>query len=633
MSDDEFRSSSLAAAAGGRPLIIEEPPLQNGRKQYLSPEQHHHDHRWKAPFKSRSCWSELCCDSRQNSINHESLFAMKPLVNDREKARSMILADSNGNDVDTRTTTTTGNASAAPCAACHQHVARKTVSSSVKESSKRRFELSPEDETTADSSSATALCRTQYERTDVELGATQPLLPSSLGSASPSTVPSAKMNNLPEQRRQRSSSKGERDDEEGGGRNRDGKRESRISVGDGPKNNKKFRRNQVKRGRMVKVCPLKLVGFFPKNVLEKIIPTEKIGQEMELRLTWPTGTTAVTAKTSQRSSDIVFRITNARKQEEDRCSNDDIKITSNATDKPLNPGTAGYRYRQRRVAESNVMDCALQLFNSRNCNDFLYFTIQRQLGASSGNRYNMSLHEFPRGSIETQNSSASEPRHEVPPSARHLLKQSDASSSSSWQEYSETAEKKLRILCSDCRANINPIRLQTECLGCNKRFGGFRRRRHHRRDKSFFDEDELETQVLATKTKAMVDLRRVLIEFNVHLQARTIFFFNRIVSRVTEVNHFVNLFNIDVVQSGSIRFLWRVQDAQIVVRFLCRNSGKCHSKLYQMRFKLGAPSSGAKSFSLVAFNIAKFEDYLGESGILLLPELLVSRRICSSMCY
>lgn len=83
----EFRSSRVAA--GGRPLIIEEPPpLHNGRKQYLSSkQQQQHHNQWKAPFKSRSCWCKLCFDSRQNSINHESLLAPPPLVNDREKAR------------------------------------------------------------------------------------------------------------------------------------------------------------------------------------------------------------------------------------------------------------------------------------------------------------------------------------------------------------------------------------------------------------------------------------------------------------------------------------------------------------------------------------------------------------------
>lgn len=141
------------------------------------------------------------------------------------------------------------------------------------------------------------------------------------------------------------------------------------------------------------------------------------------------------------------------------------------------------------------------------------------------------------------------------------------------------------------------------------------------------------------KRKALVDLRRVLIEFNVHLQARTIFFFDRMVSRVTEVNHFVNLFNIDVVQSGSIRFRLRVlEGAHIFVQLLCSssNSGKCFSKLYQMRFKLDAtnPSSAAKFFGLVAFDIVKYEDKEGEedlaedvkgTSLLLLPELLVRR--------
>lgn len=145
---------------------------------------------------------------------------------------------------------------------------------------------------------------------------------------------------------------------------------------------------------------------------------------------------------------------------------------------------------------------------------------------------------------------------------------------------------------------------------------------------------------MSMKRKTLVDLRRVLIEFNVHLQARSIFFFDRMVSRVTEVNHFVNLFNIDVVQSGSIRFLLRVlEGAHIFVQLLCSsssNSGKCFSKLYQMRFKLDAtnPSSAAKFFGLVAFDIVKYEDKEGEedlaedvkgASLLLLPELLVRR--------
>lgn len=625
----EFRSSRVAA--GGRPLIIEEPPpLHNGRKQYLSSkqQQQQHHNQWKAPFKSRSCWCKLCFDSRQNSINHESLLAPPPLVNDREKARPIISAiDNNGNDVNT-TAKAIMYASAAPaCAVCHEHqehVARKNLFS--EESSERRFELSPVEHETTDSSSAAQRrllrmnAQTQYDRTnDVKSGTAQQLLPSSsLGSAS---VPSAKMNNLP------SVSK----EVEG---------ESGISVGarDGPKNNKRFRRNQVKRGRRVKVCPLKLVGLFPKNVLEKIIPAEKIGQEMELRLTWPTATTTTTttttAKPPQSSSGIVFRISSATTKPEENRGGEDK--TTETTDKSWNLG--GYHRRRRRRPELNVMDCALQLFNSRNCNDFLYFTIQRQLGASSGNRYNVSLHEFPRGSIGTQNSSARHGLPRPPSTPRHLFKQS--SSSSLWQEYSETAEKELRILCSDCRANKTPFRIQTECLGCNKRFEGLRRRCRRRRDESFFDDAQSETHLVSMKRKALVDLRRVLIEFNVHLQARSIFFFDRMVSRVTEVNHFVNLFNIDVVQSGSIRFRLRVlEGAHIFVQLLCsssNNSGKCFSKLYQMRFKLDAtnPSSAAKFFGLVAFDIVKYEDKEGEedfaedvkgTSLLLLPELLVRR--------
>lgn len=609
-----------AVVDGHLPLTIDQPA-----KQYLSSKQQQ---------QQALCWCKLCFDSRQNSINHESLFATPPptstaspllvrlpLVNDREKARPIILAiDDNGNDtyVDSGCSSSSGgsghrfeHASAGHCEACLRHGARKNVYS-PSQSSERRFELlrSGGRETSTD----TLLI--QQQQYNGASGSSFSLLPSP--GTRTAAVANVEINN---QNGLQSGGDSATPCTGGGGRKKYNKRSPR------------FRRNHLKRrGTRPKVCPLELVGLVSKHVIEMIIPQELIGQEMELRLTWPA--TNTTPETIHRNSEIFFRIAGgdgsvAAKDLGDKAAaaaagDEDEDEESVIGKRDRVEGGCSPRPRRLPATELKVMDCALQLFNSRNCNDFLYFTIQRELAASSGNRYNMSWHEFPRGATETQNSNSSSTPIDVPPPPSRLLKGSGGGVVHRQRRqvgglrhqrvggYFETAEKKLQVLCQGCRVRINP-QLQPEfqraCLGCDKRFGVYRR------DESFLDDQDLafRTELRARQRQALIDLSTVLIQFNVHLRARTVFF-GGMGSRVTEGNRFANLFNIDVLQScgggGSIPFHFHVRGVNRYVRFVCgardvtKSAGDSVEAVYEMSFRLLA--SEESQCELVGLHVSKF---------------------------
>lgn len=422
--------------------------------------------------------------------------------------------------------------------------------------------------------------------------------------------------------------------------------------GGSKKYNKKSRR--VKRGRRVKVCPLKLVGLFPKHVMEKIIPAEAIGQEMELRLTWP-GKVSTSSSSPSSTSEIVFRISRGTTEEgtekaaaEEETLGGDKTGTSggSSSSSTWKGGTAGPGYwrgrRQRRrgIGELNVMDCALQLFNSRNCNDFLYFTIQRDLGASSGNRYqyNVSMHEFPRGAIPQENGRGSRTRSSSfgalgasPPPRKTTLKSGRREGDLSW----DTAiEHRLRVLCGGCRGEIKPNlqpEFQRQCLGCEKHFGFYGQ--NYQRDEGFFDDERTvveDSQLRVRKAEALAELRRTLIQFNVHLQT-SVYFFSRVSSRVARAaaEDFANLFNVDVVQSGAIEFRLRVVSrVDLRVQFLCHSQSRSgeQSQEYKIKFKLLASPCDKKCFDLCTFRVEKQQRHTSErtSSSSSIPELLVS---------
>lgn len=651
-----YTASSATIAWGKGPAIDQQ------RRQYLAfTRQRQQQQQQQAPLSAKAkafCWCKLCFDSRQNSINHESLFATSLLlVADREKARPIILAiDDNGNDTYVDSGGCSSNASAGQqhhrhCEACLRHEARKNVYSPAKSSEGCSAELWKEGhEMPADCTADVAGLSGNYgpgrgaayaQMTEAKFDSDQ-----SLSRRRSRGIASDEMNNqIPGGHLQSRT-------EVVGGKEHELRENARQCNGTKKIFNKRFprfRRNHLKRGTRPKLSPLKLVGLLSKHVIEKIIPTEMIGQEMEMRLTWPgTGTAP---NSIPRNSEMVFRIAGGG--------------VSAAGERE--PGLIGKRDRveggcRRRVSELKVMDCALQLFNSRNCNDFLYFTIQRDLSAGvaagSGNRYNMSWHEFPRGATETHNSS----NIEQPPPSNPLHRQpgllkgrvspkrggekvaGDCDVGIGFQprrrrhqrheEYFETPEKKLQTLCHTCRANLGselvPEFLRS-CLGCDKILGFYRRRQDQR---SLVDEQDVgfRAELKAREKQALIDLRVVLIQFNVHMQTQMLFF-SHLMSE--QANRFENLFNIDVLQSGSIKFHFHVFGNNRYVRFLCRGSddggGVCESNrscgdksaevVYEMNFCM---ASTGKSSELVDFYIRRCGAVHGFSPGATIPEYLVS---------
>lgn len=387
----------------------------------------------------------------------------------------------------------------------------------------------------------------------------------------------------------------------------------------------------------------KLVGLLSKHVIQAIIPKEMIGQEMELRLAWPSPETAAAPKSIHRNSEIVFRIAGGAAQVSTDVR-EDGKVDVGVRVIGKRDRVEGGRLRRGSSAQK-VMDCALQLFNSRNCNDFLYFTIQRDLHAASSarNRYNMSWHEFPRGTTETQDTSTTT----TPPATSPRLPKGRSSALQRQRkmgersrlrvvancdkgDYFEAAEKTLQVLCHSCRVRISPQlkpEFQRVCLGCDKSFGVYRR------NKSWLDERDVvfRTELRSRQQQALIDVRTLLIQFNVYLHTRMVFFGGMVVTCGTR---FANLFSIDVQSSGMIEFHFQVAGANRYVRFLCRggvnkigDSVKGGSGsgvvvvVYEMSFRLLARTE--KSSELVGFHVAKLA-YRQGSCPETIPEFLVS---------
>lgn len=603
--------------------------VQQNTTKYLSSK-----HQQAPLAKAKSfvgCWCKLCFDSRQNSINHESLFQTTttttstappqlspPLVNDPEKAACPIILaiDDNGNE----TCVYSGGCSAeksseyaiGPCATCQRHATTKNAP------------LPSTDVYTAPGTFISSCAGPEWQPKLLVIHWT-------LTRDEPSTNRVETNNN-----NWKSSSLAGEEHEEIVPQllpKRHNKRAARI----------RHHSSYLKRWTRPKVSPLKLVSMLFKYV--KILPADMIGQEMEL------GLIRTATASDSKNSKIVFRIVGAgdglMPDMGDRTWGVDGATLRNNAKRDL--GEGGGRH---GASELKVMDCALQPFNSRNCNDFLYSAIQSDPGqhaapASSGNRYNMPRHEFPRGTVvaETQNSCKSDNMNERRRQSRVLkggttLHRREAVAAGGRGErnrfkeqarqrkdgvFFETAEKKLQMLCHCCRELQKPQlepEFQRSCLGCNQRIGFYRRRDDSGRSLGDLapGDGEYRLKLKARQKEVLIDLQTNLLQFQLQLQTRLLFF-GRFVSLVSGGNRFAYLFNIDVLQSGSIRFRFHVSGAERYVQFLCRGNGRTTTKTadsgglevaYIMCLK--SVALGEISSELVEFHVTKYAVGQSENG-------------------
>lgn len=597
-----------------------------GAKQYLSSKQQQHQ------TLTAGENFVLIRDKIQLITNRFSPHQSSPLLlvnddDDREKARPIILAiDDNGNDVDDSNCNRSFKyaSSAGSCHACLQQGARKNIYTPhppAERTNKHQPQVELRNQQRRRRRRLDTLllpCDSQSTQDEQQQNNYAPGSASLLLLPSPGTT-TTDLNN------QNSLQSGE-SAAQCNGRKKYNKRSLR------------FRRNHSRRfTRPVKETPTQLVGLLSKHVIQAMIPSEMIGQEMELRLAWPSSGTTAAPKSIHRNSEIVFRIAGGAPQVSTDVG-EEGKVDVGVRVIGKRDRVEGGRLRPGSSA-LNVMDCALQLFNSRDCNDFLYFTIQRDLhAASSGNRYNMSWHEFPRGTTESQNTSTTTPPPPPLPTSPRLPKGRSALQRqrkmgerrrfrvghSDKGDYFETAEKTLQVLCHSCRVRISPQlkpEFQRVCLGCDNTFGVYRR------DRSFLDERDVEfrAELRSRQQQALIDVRTLLIQFNVHLYTRMAFFSGM---GSTCGTRFANLFNIDVQSSGLIEFHFHVAGANRYVRFLCRggvnkigDSVKGVVVVYEMSFRLLARTE--KSSELVGFHVAKFA-YRQGSCPETIPEYLVS---------